>query len=59
MKRCKHHWCYVHVVWEGLVVRRYCSKCGAERVGVVTRWRREYKNEFEESPDEAARKIER
>ena len=57
--KCDHMWCYIHQAYSGsgdsARVRRWCSECGREEVGIVRRWRRPRENEFDESAAEAAK----
>lgn len=62
MPKCNHQWCYEHSVYAGprgsTLVRRFCSKCGTERVGRVSHWREPLPDEFDESAVDAAEAAE-
>ncbi len=57
LKKCNHYWNYVHAVYSGprgaFSVRRWCTKCGAESVGTITKWRKPRLNEFDHSAEES------
>ena len=57
----EHQWAYVSAVYNGSrggsMVRRWCSGCGQEQVGMVNGWRKPRKNEFDESAAKAAKET--
>lgn len=59
MGKCNHYWNIVHTVYGGprggTLVRRFCSKCPKEQVGVVERWRPPKPNEFDHTAREASK----
>ena len=59
--KCNHLWSYVHAVYGGpkggTLVRRYCSLCPKEQVGIVERWRDPHPDEFSETAKEVAEKT--
>ena len=61
--KCRRVWNVVHAVYSGKpgvnFIRRWCSECGVEQVGEVTRWRLPRKDEFDQTAEEAAEEISR
>ena len=61
MSECKHFWSVVHAVYGGdkgsTCVRRWCSDCGEEQVGEVTKWRAPRQDEFDQPAEKAAKEI--
>ena len=66
--KCDHYWCYVHGVYGGetddggkeddeTLVRRWCSRCGTEQVGEVTKWREPKPDEFDKSAEQASKEF--
>lgn len=51
---CKHSWSYEHVVYNGDIIRRWCSKCGLIQRAKATNWKKSTigkKSEFSEYPN--------
>lgn len=49
--RCGNPWSYGSGIYCGGIIRRYCSCCHKKEVGVVTKWRKEWKNQYSEEFD--------